>query len=120
MDPIGFGLENFDAAGNFRAKDGKFDVDSSGVLPDGRTFTGAGGLRAILKSQSDQFTHTLSAKMLTFALGRGLEPSDRATVDQINQKVIAGGNKLSVLVSAIVESEPFLMRKKEDPSYASR
>jgi hypothetical protein len=52
--------------------------------------------------------------MLTFALGRGLEPSDRATVDQINQKLIAGGNKLSVLVSAIVESEPFLMREPQE------
>ncbi|HEY4085682.1 MAG TPA: DUF1592 domain-containing protein [Bryobacteraceae bacterium] len=114
MDPIGFGLENFDAAGNFRAKDGKFDVDSSGILPDGRTFTGVAGLRGILRSQSDQFTHTLTAKMLTFALGRGLEPSDRATVDQINQKLIAGGNKLSVLVSAIVESEPFLMREPQE------
>jgi len=114
MDPIGFGLENFDAAGNFRAKDGKFDVDSSGTLPDGRTFTGVAGLRGILRSQSDQFTHTLSAKMLTFALGRGLEPSDRATVDQINHKLIAGGNRLSVLVSAIVESEPFLMREPQD------
>jgi hypothetical protein len=120
MDPIGFGLENFDAAGNFRTKDGKFDVDSSGVLPDGRTFTGAGGLRAILKSQSDQFTHTLTSKLLTFALGRGLEPSDRATVDQINRKLIAGGNKLSVLVAAIVESKPFLMREKEETSVASR
>jgi hypothetical protein len=114
MDPIGFGLENFDAAGNFRAKDGKFDVDSSGTLPDGRTFTGVSGLRGILKSQSDQFTHTLSAKMLTFALGRGLEPSDRATIDRINQKLIAGGNRLSVLVSAIVESEPFLMRQPQE------
>ena len=89
-------------------------------LPDGRTFTGAGGLRDVLKSQSDQFTRNLSAKMLTFALGRGIEPSDRAAVDQINQKVIAGGNKLSVLVSAIVESEPFLMRKKEETQHASR
>ena len=114
MDPIGFGLENFDAAGNFRAKDGKFDVDSSGTLPDGRTFTGVAGLRGILRSQSDQFTHTLSAKMLTFALGRGLEPSDRGTVDRINRKLIAGGNKLSVLVSAIVESEPFLMRQPQE------
>jgi hypothetical protein len=114
MDPIGFGLENFDAAGNFRTKDGKFDVDSSGTLPDGRTFTGVSGLRGILRSQSEQFTHTLTAKMLTFALGRGLEPSDRATVDQINRKLIAGGNKLSVLVSAIVESQPFLMREPQE------
>ena len=114
MDPIGFGLENFDAAGGWRTKDGKFDVDSSGVLPDGRTFSGINGLRDILKSQSDMFTRNLTEKMLTFALGRGVEASDKAAVDQINQKLIANGNKLSALVTAIAESEPFLMRKKEE------
>jgi hypothetical protein len=120
MDPIGFGLENFDAAGGWRTKEGKFDVDSSGVLPDGRAFQGPDGLRAILKSQSAAFTRNFAEKMLTFALGRGVEPSDRATVDEINRQLGANGNRLSVLVTAIVESEPFQMRKKEEPLHASR
>jgi cytochrome c553 len=120
MDPIGFGLENFDAAGGFRTKDGKFDVDSSGVLPDGRSFQGVAGLRDVLRSQSAKFTHNFTEKMLTFALGRGLEVTDRAVVNQINQKLIASGNKLSALATAIVESEPFQMRKKEEVLRASR
>jgi len=120
MDPIGFGLENFDAAGGFRTKDGKFDVDSSGTLPDGRTFTGANGLRDILLSQSTAFTRNFTEKTLTFALGRGLEPSDRAAVEQINRKLAANGNRLSALATAIAESEPFQMRRKDESLHASR
>jgi cytochrome c553 len=120
MDPIGFGLENFDAAGAWRTKEGRFDVDSSGTLPDGRTFEGAGGLRRILQSQSVLFTRNLTVKMLTFALGRGLETSDRTVVDSINRTVSANGNKLSVLATAIVESEPFQKRMKEETLHASR
>jgi mono/diheme cytochrome c family protein len=120
MDPIGFGLENFDAAGGWRTKEGKFDIDSSGTLPDGRSFVGVAELRDILKTQSALFTRNLTEKLLTFALGRGLESSDQVSVDQINQRLTANGNKLSALVTAIVESEPFLMRKKEDNPLASR
>jgi Protein of unknown function (DUF1592)/Protein of unknown function (DUF1588)/Protein of unknown function (DUF1587)/Protein of unknown function (DUF1585)/Protein of unknown function (DUF1595)/Planctomycete cytochrome C len=120
MDPIGFGLENFDAAGGWRTKEGRFDVDSSGTLPDGRTFEGVGGLRNILKSQSALFTRNLTEKMLTFALGRGLESSDKIAVEQINQRLTANGYKLSVLATAIVESEPFQMRRKEEVMHASR
>ena len=83
-------------------------------------FEGVSGLRSILKSQSEQFTRNLTVKMLTFALGRGLENSDRTTVDRINQALTAGGNKLSVLATAIVESEPFQMRMKEETLHASR
>jgi hypothetical protein len=120
MDPIGFGLENFDAAGGFRTKEGRFDVDSTGTLPDGRAFEGVDGLRAILRSQSGLFTRNLTENMLTFALGRGMETSDKSTVDRINQKMVANGNTLSALVGAIVESEPFQMRKKEEGLRASR
>lgn len=119
MDPIGFGLENFDAAGGWRTKEGKYDVDSSGVLPDGRTFTGVAGLQGILKGQAALFTRNLTEKLMTFALGRGLELSDRETVDSVNRKVMANGNKLSAMVQAIVESDAFLMRKKEESLHAS-
>jgi hypothetical protein len=124
MDPIGFGLESFDAAGRWRTHDGKFAVDTSGELPDGRRFDGVSGLREILRSQSAMFTRNFSEQMLTFALGRGVEPSDKAAVDQINRRLTENGNKLSALVMAIVESEAFQMRTKsaarEETRHASR
>jgi hypothetical protein len=95
-------------------------VDSSGTLPDGRTFRGANELRSLLKSQSAEFTRNLSERMLTFALGRGIETPDKATVDRINQTLMANGNRLSALVMAIVQSEPFQMREKEEVAHASR
>jgi mono/diheme cytochrome c family protein len=120
MDPIGFGLENFDAAGGWRTHEGKLAVDASGVLPDGQRFQGVSGLRNILRAQGAMFTRNLSEQMLTFALGRGVEASDKANVDRINERVMAGGNKMSELVLAIVESEPFQMRTKEANRHASR
>jgi hypothetical protein len=120
MDPIGFGLENFDAAGAWRTHDGKFPVDSTGTLPNGQSFTGAAGLKQILLGQSARFTRQFSEQLLTFALGRGLEPADRPAVERIHQHLTARGNKLSALVEAIVESDPFQKRTKEGTHHASR
>jgi hypothetical protein len=120
MDPIGFGLENFDAAGGYRTHDGKFPVDSSGTLPGGQSFAGTAELKQVLLRQSAQFTRHFSEQLLTFALGRGVERSDQPTVDQLQQKLAANGNKLSALVLAIVESEPFQKRRKEAPLHATR
>ena len=78
MDPLGFSLENYDAAGRWRTRDGNFDVDSVGTLADGKTIPGARGLKDILRSQAGTFTRNLTEKMLTFALGRGLESPDAA------------------------------------------
>ncbi len=110
MDPIGFGLENFDAAGAWRVKEGNFDIDSSGTLPDGRSFTGAKGLRQILLSQSHAFTQNFTEKLLTYALGRGLERSDRALVGQISGNLASQNHRFSVLVTSIVNSPAFQMR----------
>jgi hypothetical protein len=110
MDPIGFGLENFDAAGAWRVKEGNFDIDSSGTLPDGRSFTGAKGLRQILLSQSHAFTQNFTEKLLTYALGRGLERSDRALVGQISGTLASQNHRFSVLVTSIVNSPAFQMR----------
>jgi hypothetical protein len=110
MDPIGFGLENYDAAGAWRAKDGNFDVDSSGTLPDGRTFVGAQGLKQILLSQSHAFTQNFTEKLLTYALGRGLERSDRGLVGQISGNVAQQNYRFSSLVTSIVNSPAFQMR----------
>ena len=120
MDPIGFGLENYDAAGGWRTKDGNFDVDSSGTLPDGRSFQGAKGLKAILKAQSDLFVHNLTEKMLTYALGRGLERSDRPVVDHIARQLAASDYHFSTLVMGIVNSSPFQMRKRDGGGNESR
>src|SRR5262249_55589344 len=70
MDPLGFGLENFDAVGAWRTRDGNFDIDPSGVLPDGRSFSGPAELKKILLAQKDQFARCLVEKMLTYGLGR--------------------------------------------------
>jgi hypothetical protein len=111
MDPLGFSLENFDAAGRWRTKDGNFDVDSVGMLPDGRTIPGPEGLKKTLRSQSDLFARNVTEKLLTFALGRGLEASDSAAVEQIVRRSAAQDYKFSSLVLGVVNSSPFLMRK---------
>jgi hypothetical protein len=112
MDPIGFGLENYDAAGAWRTKDGNFDIDSSGTLPDGRSFKGAQELKAVLKAKSDIFARNFTEKLLTYALGRGLEPSDRAVVDQITRDLAGNHYKFSALVADITGSRPFQMRTR--------
>ena len=113
MDPIGFGLESYDAVGAWRTHDGKIAIDTSGSLPDGKSFQGAKDLKQILRAQSDAFTHNLTEKLLTFALGRGLEPYDRSTVDQIVKQTANNGYKFSTLVLEIVNSKPFQMRSGE-------
>jgi hypothetical protein len=114
MDPLGFGLENFDAIGKWRTKDGNFAVDSSGTLPDGKSFTTPAEMRAILTSQLPQFSRTLIEKMMTYALGRGLKAYDRRTVDSIQQTLAADGYRFQTLVQQIVESLPYQSRRGEE------
>ena len=113
MDPLGFGLENYDAIGKWRTKDGNFAVDSSGTLPDGKTFSSPAEMRAILTSQLPQFSRTLTEKMMTYALGRGLKAYDRRTVDNINDTLGAEGYRFQTLIQQIVESLPFQSRRGE-------
>jgi hypothetical protein len=110
MDPLGFGFENFDAVGKWRTKDGAFDVDSSGVLPDGSKFNGPAELRKVLLKKKDQFVRCLADKMLTYALGRGTERSDRCFTEKIAATVAKDDYKFSSLVLGIVHSEPFQKR----------
>jgi hypothetical protein len=110
MDPIGFGLENFDAVGAWRTMDGKFPIEPSGTMPDGQTFSGPKALKAILKGRSDQFVRNVTEKLLTFSLGRGLERFDRPTVDAISRRVAASDYKFSTLVLEVVNSAPFRMK----------
>lgn len=110
MDPLGFSLENFDATGRWRAMDGKDPIDNSGVLPDGTTFHGAPELCSILLKKKNDFVEGLSEKLLTYAVGRGVEPSDKCSVDDIAHSCESNGYHFSALVDAIVMSDPF--RKK--------
>jgi len=111
MDALGFGLENFDAIGSWRDKDGKIDIDSSGTLPDGRSFQGPQQLREILKSDPNAFAECLTEKMLTYALGRGLERYDRKAVRTIAEQTAKDNYRFSSLVLAIVQSMPFQMQQ---------
>jgi hypothetical protein len=112
MDPIGFSLENYDAAGAWRLKDGNFDVDTTGTLPDGRSFTGAKGLKQLLRSDSAGFVRHFTEKLMTYATGRGLERSDRAVVDRIARDAAKDDFKFMTVVMGIVRSPAFRMRSK--------
>ena len=115
MDPLGFGLENFDAIGQWRDKDGKFDIDASGELPDGRKFRGPVELASVLRSDAPVFTAALTERLLTYALGRGLERYDRSAIKKIAEAVAAKDYRSSALVMEIVNSAPFQQRRKEVP-----
>ena len=111
LDPLGFGLENFDAIGGYRWQDNKLAIDASGVLPDGAKFNGPAELRQVLLEKSDLFRKCLAEKLLTYALGRGLEYYDKCLLDQVGTQVRNHGDKFSALVLAIVESDAFQKRK---------
>jgi hypothetical protein len=114
MDPLGFGLENFDAIGRYRDKDGDVAVDPSGQLATGETFAGAVDLEGILATKrQDAFLDCITEKMLTYALGRGVEPYDRPAVQQIIAGMQKNDLKFSSLVMEVVNSMPFQMRRGE-------
>jgi Protein of unknown function (DUF1592)/Protein of unknown function (DUF1588)/Protein of unknown function (DUF1587)/Protein of unknown function (DUF1595)/Protein of unknown function (DUF1585) len=110
MDPLGFGLENYDAIGAWRTEDGKFPVDPAGVLPDGRTFKEPCELKALLKVDRDAFAQGLTEKLLTYALGRGLESYDKPAVKKIAGSLAHDDYRFSSLVLNIVSSVPFQLR----------
>ena len=111
MDPIGFGLENYDAVGKWRTIDGDSAVDSSGVLPGNVKFNGPAELKTILKSKKTQFVHCLTEKLMTYGLGRGLENTDRCHVNDIVDIVSKNDYRFSALITAVVLSDPFLKRR---------
>ena len=110
MDPLGFGLENFNAIGAWRDKDGSFPVDASGSLPGGRAFQGPIELKNLLKQEREAFARGLTEKLLTYALGRGLERSDRPVISTITSKLPEHDYRFSALVLEIVRSLPFQQR----------
>jgi hypothetical protein len=110
MDPVGFALENFDAVGRWRTAEEGQPVDASGGLPDGSQFTGVSGLEAALLKRPEIFVGTLAEKLLTFALGRGVEYYDGPAVREVVRKARAADYRFSALIGAIVSSTPFQMR----------
>lgn len=114
MDPIGFAFENFDAIGSFRKKDGEFEIDPSGTLPDGRNFQGPNDLKQILLAKKELFARSLAEKMLTYAVGRGIEYYDKRALDGIVAAVAKDDYHFSRLVIAIAQSDPFRKRRGKD------
>ncbi len=111
MDALGFAFEKFDAIGRDRTTDEGQPIDPSGKLPDGRAFAGATQLKAVLKADREKFVRNLSAKLLTYGLGRGLEFYDEPAVDKIVAAAGKGQNRFSALVLGVVQSDPFRLRR---------
>ncbi|MCZ6488977.1 MAG: DUF1592 domain-containing protein [Acidobacteria bacterium] len=116
MDPMGFALENFDAIGRWRTTSGNnVPIDSSGVLPDGTKFQGPVGLRKVLLSHREELVSTVTEKLLTYALGRGVEYTDAPAIRKIVRETAAGGHRWSSLLLGVVQSTPFQMRRSQGP-----
>ena len=111
MDALGFAFENFDVIGRYRAKTDEGAIDPSGTLPDGKTFQGPAELKAILKTKQELVLRNLAEKLLTYAIGRGLEFYDNRALNQICAQTAQADHKFSALVTAIVKSDPFRLRR---------
>ncbi|NBP89293.1 MAG: DUF1592 domain-containing protein, partial [Planctomycetia bacterium] len=111
LDPLGFGLENYDAIGSWRDHEGSFPIDASGELPDGKKFSGPAELRALLLDRADDFRRCFAEKMLTYALGRGLEYYDACAIERIVANCRAGDDRFAVVIEEIVKSPAFQQRE---------
>ncbi len=107
MDPLGFGLENFDAIGRWRDQENGIDIDASGEMPNGQSFNGAVELLRILMERDSDFRRCLASKLLTYALGRGLEYFDECTLNDICANTQARGDSIGVMIEEVVLSHPF-------------
>ena len=116
MDPLGFALENFDGIGRWRAtSEAGTPIDPSGMLPDGTRFQGPVGLREIVLGQREQFVSTVTERLLTYALGRGVEYYDAPAIRKITREAAPDDYRWSSLISGIVRSTPFQMRRSREP-----
>jgi hypothetical protein len=116
MDPLGFGLENFNAVGAWRTQDGDFPIDAAGVLPNGKSFQGPAELKALLQEDRSAFVRGVTEKLLTYGLGRGLERYDKPVVASIAAQLPASNYRFSSVVLGIVNSLPFQMRRAAAPA----
>jgi hypothetical protein len=115
MDPLGLALENFDAVGAWRTKDAGYPIDASSVLTDNTQIAGVAGLRDAVLAKRELFVSTMAEKMLTYALGRGLEYYDRPVVRAVLRDSERNGYRFSAVVMAVVNSTPFRMRMNAAP-----
>ena len=113
MDPIGFSLENYDVVGKWRREFAGQPIDASGLLPDGNTFDGPGGLRGLLLERPDDLVGTITEKLMRFALGRSLEYYDMPEVRAVVRAASEGDYRWSSIILGVVESTPFQMRRTE-------
>jgi hypothetical protein len=113
MDVLGFGLENYNAIGQWRTQDGKFPVDAAGTFPNGKTFATPAEMKALLRGNLPDFARCLTEKMLTYALGRGVEKYDQLAIRQIARQTSEDGYRFQTLISGIIHSVPFQMRRGE-------
>jgi hypothetical protein len=113
MDPIGFGLENFDQQGRWRDKTGKDQIDASGELPGKKKFNGPAELKALIAERSDELVHVLAERVLTYALGRPLHYYDDAAIDRITERSLADGGRFDTIVVEAALSLPFRHRRAE-------
>jgi hypothetical protein len=111
MDPIGFAMENFDAVGRWRDRDGDNPIDASGVFPDGEKFNGMAGLKTTLLDDPDQFVSTLAGKRLMDAIGRNVQYFDQPAVRAIVRESARSNYTFASLVLGVVKSTPFQMRE---------
>jgi hypothetical protein len=114
MDSIGFAMENFDAVGEWRTTEAQTKIDASGVLPDGTKFQGTAELQNILLSRPELFVTTVTEKLLTYGLGRGLEYYDQPAIRSIMRDAAPSNYRWSVLVLGIVKSAPFQKRTSRE------
>jgi hypothetical protein len=117
MDPIGFAMENFDGIGKWRTKEAGQNVNASGQLTDGTKISGVVDLRNALLSYSPQFARTVTEKLLTYALGRGVEYQDMPVVRAIVREAARNDYRFSALIDGIVKSEPFQMNRKPEAPF---
>jgi hypothetical protein len=120
MDPIGLGLENFDAVGKWRTREPGGDIDAHGQLANGTPISGAAELREALTADPEQFARVFTSKLLTYALGRGLEAYDMPTVRQIVREAEGDDYRFGAIVKGIVNSVPFRMRRAQSPDAPPR
>ncbi|MBM3996253.1 MAG: DUF1585 domain-containing protein [Planctomycetes bacterium] len=114
IDPLGFAFENYDAVGVFRKSENNKAIDASGTLPDGRKINGLGDLKKSLLAEKEKLVRHVAEKMLTYALGRGVEYYDKRAVDRIVSEAAKDDFKMSRMVIAIVQSDPFRLRRGKD------
>ena len=113
MDVLGFGLENYDAIGHWRTKDGNFPIEAGGTLPSGKSFGSAAEMRAVLLDSLPQVSACLAEKMMTYALGRGMQAYDNRALNAINKTMAADGYHFQTLIYEVARSLPFQSRRGE-------